>query len=134
MNSDSVGSSFFFMSLYFHRCPQFLHNSVLFSVFMIKAFFLIGGFCVTPSSLSAKRKISFSICCNSPMWTITWVIDLSFSLRASSTAAITIDSASAHSCIQLPDTRGDGLNVTNKKHIQMNRMFKYKEVFSDSIR
>jgi len=39
---------------------------------------------------------------------------LSFSFRASSTVAVTIDSASAHSCIMGPDTGGDGLNVTNR--------------------
>jgi hypothetical protein len=45
---------------------------------------------------------------------VIWVIFFSFSLRASSTAVMTMDSASAHSCIQEPDTGGDGLNVTKR--------------------
>jgi hypothetical protein len=45
---------------------------------------------------------------------VTWVIVLSFAFRASSTVAITMDSASAHSCIVRSDTGGDGLNVTSR--------------------
>ena len=87
---------------------------MLLSVLSTNASFCIDGFCDLLSSLRAKRKISFSICWSSLIYTVTWVIVLSFSFRASSTVAVIIDSASAHSCIMGPDTGGDGLNVTNR--------------------
>ena len=43
------------------------------------------------------------------------VMVLRFSFSPACTAAVMMDSASAHSCIQKTDTGGDGLNVTEKK-------------------
>lgn len=50
-------------------------------------------------SLTAKLKISCSICWSSPMSMMISVMASSFSLSATSSTVVITDSASAHSCI-----------------------------------
>ena len=57
------------------------------------------------------------------------VMVLRFSFSPACTAAVMIDSASAHSCIQKTDTGEDGLNVTEKKNLHPGGLYRSRPSF-----